>query len=134
MFFRLDYIQKAEPTVVEKRFDKYMGFYEKFRSHLWGTSVGVGFHVDHLEMTLHFDDDEPHIPRRLRREKRNGRVEMVDQNTCKYIVDTYDATELLPWIRTFIGRIEKLECSNESVANQFYEDLELTCSLYGGEG
>ncbi len=34
-------------------------------------------------MTLHFDDDEQHIPRRLEREKRNGRVELVDQNTCK---------------------------------------------------
>ena len=133
MFFRLDYIQKVEVTVVEKKYDKYMGFSEKFQSHLWGTSSGVGFNVDHLEMTLHFDDDEQHIPRRLEREKRNGRVELVDQNTCKYIVDTYDASEMVPWIRTFIGRIEKLECSDETVVKRFYDDLNQVYALYGGE-
>ena len=133
MFFRLDYIQKVEATVEERKYDKYMGFCEKFRSHLWGTSGGVGFNVDHLEMTLHFDDHEQHIPRRLEREKRNGRVEIVDQNTCKYIVDTYDASELLPWIRTFIGRIEKLECSDKTLVKRFYEDLEQVYALYGGD-
>lgn len=133
MFFRLDYIQKVEPTVVEKRYDKYLGYYEKFTSHLWGTSTGVEFNVDHLEMTIHFEGHEAHIPRRLEREKRNGRVEMVDSNTCKYIVDTYDASEMLPWIRTFIGRIEKLECSDEAVVKRFYEDLDVVCELYGGD-
>ena len=133
MFFRLDYIQKVEATVVEKKYDKYMGFCEKFQTHLWGTSSGVGFNVDHLEMTLHFDDDEQHIPRRLEREKRIGRVVLVDQNTCKYIVDTYDASEMVPWIRTFIGRIEKLECSDETVVKRFYDDLNQVYALYGGE-
>ena len=119
--------------MVEKRYVKYLGYYEKFTSHLWGTSTGVEFNVDHLEMTIHFEDHEDHIPRRLEREKRNGRVEMVDANTCRYIVDTYDASEMLPWIRTFIGRIEKLECSDEAVVKRFYEDLDAVCALYGGE-
>lgn len=132
MFFRLDYIQKVEATATERRFDRYMGAYETFRRHLWGTSTGVGFRVDHLEMTLRFRDDEPYIPHRLEREKRYGRVEMIDENTCKYIVDTYDASEMLPWLRTFIGRIEKLECSDESVVQRFYEDLDAVYGLYGG--
>ena len=134
IFFRLDYIQKVEATVVEKKYDQYMGFCEKFQTHLWGTSSGVDFRVDHLEMTLRFGDDEQHIPQRLLREKRNGRVEILDQNTCRYTVDTYDASELMPWLRTFIGRIEKLECSDETVVKRFYEDLEQIYALYGGEG
>lgn len=133
MFFRLDYIQKVAVAAEEMDYDKYMGYCRKFQSHLWGTSISVGFHVDHLEMTLHFDDDEQHIPKRLEREKRNGRVEMVDQNTCKYVVDTYDASEMLPWIRTFIGRIVKLTCSDETVVRRFYEDLEQVWAMYGGE-
>lgn len=133
MFFRLDYIQKVEAAVVDEKFDTYMDYCEKFRSHLWGTSSGVGFHIDHLEMTVHFEDDEQHIPRRLEREKRNGRVEIVDKNTCKYIVDTYDASEMLPWIRTFLGRIVNLTCSDETVAQRFYEDFEQVLKLYGGE-
>lgn len=133
MFFRLDYIQKVELSDLEPLHQRYAGFYEKFRSHAWGTSTGPGHSIDHLEMTLHFDDDEPHIPRRLEREKRNGRVERIDQNTCKYIVDTYDAAELIPWLRTFIGRIEKLECSDEAMVQKFYDDLEQMYSLYGGD-
>lgn len=132
-FFRLDYIQKVELLEEEPSPDIYKKFCERFKTHLWGTSSGTGFHVDHLEMTLHFEDNEPYIPKRLEREKRNGRVELIDKNTCKYIVDTYDASELIPWLRTFIGRIEKLECSNQNVVNRFYEDLEQMYTLYGGE-
>ena len=84
-------------------------------------------------MTLHFDDNEQYIPRRLEREKRNGTVEVIDQNTCKYVADVYDASELIPWPRTFIGRIEKLECSDPMVVKRFYKDLDAAIALYGGE-
>ena len=133
-FFRIDYIKQIELLDEETDSVRYQNYCNKFRSHLWGTSDGTGFHVDHLEMTLHFDDDEQYIPRRLEREKRNGRVELIDQNTCKYIVDTYDASELIPWLRTFIGRIEKLECTDQKVVARFYADLELMYQQYGGEG
>ena len=133
-FFRIDYIKQIELLEEETDPVRYQKYCDKFRSHLWGTSDGVGFHVDHLEMTLHFDDNEQYIPHRLEREKRNGRVELIDQNTCKYIVDTYDASELIPWLRTFIGRIEKLECTDQKVVARFYGDLELMYKQYGGEG
>ena len=133
-FFRIDYIKQIELLDEEADPARYQNYCDKFRSHLWGTSDGTGFHVDHLEMTLHFDDNEQYIPRRLEREKRNGRVELIDQNTCKYIVDTYDASELIPWLRTFIGRIEKLECTDQKVVTRFYADLELMYKQYGGEG
>ena len=45
----------------------------------------------------------------------------------------YDAAELLPWLRTFIGRIETLECSDETVVRRFYDDLDGMLALYGGE-
>ena len=132
-FFRIDYIKQIEILEEETDYSVYNNYCEKYRSHLWGTSDGAGFNVDHLEMTLHFEDHEQHIPRRLEREKRNGRVELIDKNTCKYIVDTYDASEMMPWLRTFIGRIEKLECSDQSVVKRFYEDLELMYRQYGGQ-
>ena len=132
-FFRIDYIKEIELLEQETDFSVYERYCEKYRSHCWGTSAGAGFRVDHLEMTVHFEDNEQHIFHRLEREKRNGRVEMVDQNTCKYIVDTYDASEMVPWLRTFIGRSEKLECSDQTVVDKFYEDLEEMYSLYGGE-
>ena len=85
-------------------------------------------------MTLHFEDNEQYILQRLEREKRIGRVELLDKNTCKYVVDTYDASELIPWLRTFIGRIQKLECTDEKVVSQFYEDIAQMYRQYGGDG
>ena len=133
MFFRLDYIQKVEPGAQERNYAKYEGFYRKFRTHLWGTSTGIEYNVDHLEMALHFDDNEQHIPQRLEREKRNGRVEIIDQNTVRYIANVYDASEMLPWLRTFIGRIVQLKCSDPAVVEMFRQDLARMQALYGGD-
>lgn len=133
MFFRTDYIKSVTMDEVETEYEKYEGYFKKFRKNLWGTSIGVGFTVEHLEMTLHFESDERFVVDRLEREKRNGRVELVDENTCKFITDVYDANELMPWLRTFIGRIVKLECSNKSVEELFYKDFDALCNMYGGE-
>ena len=133
MFFRTDYIQSVETGDTEGNYRKYEEHYERSRPHLWGTSCGAGFRVDHLEMTVRFAPHEYYIPRRLEREKRNGSVEILDERTARFTADVYDAEELLPWLRTFIGRIVKLECSNPAVVEQFYADLEQMNALYGGD-
>lgn len=133
MFFRLDYIQEAELLDPEPNHELYIRHYERARPHLWGTSVGTGRRVDHLEMTVSFGPGEEYIPRRLEREKRSGTVEILDDHTCRFCADVYDATELIPWLRTFIGRIVSLQCSDNTVAEQFWADLETMSSLYGGD-
>ena len=133
MFFRLDYIRKIEPGDIEQHPELYEEHYRRFRPHQWGTSVGPGRKLDHIEVTLTYGPGEGHIPRRLEREKRCGTVELPEEGVCRYIADVYDAEELLPWLRTFIGRITRLECSNPDVVRRFYEDLEQMAKLYGGE-
>ena len=133
MFFRLDYIHSIAFGDVEPRHERLAESCRRFMSHLWGTSGGEGFRVDHLEMTVRYRPDESYILRRLEREKRNGTVEILDDGLCKFSIDVYDASELCPWLRTFIGRIVKLECSNPYVVNHFYEDLALMEAMYGGE-
>lgn len=132
MFFRLDYIQTAALLAKEPEPEKYESFYRSFRSHVWGSSTGEDFTVDDVEMTLHIEEGEDYILRRLEREKRNGQVIRLDEHRWVYRVRTYDATELLPWIRSFTGRIEALKCSNPHVVRQFYEDLDALDALYGG--
>ena len=70
---------------------------------------------------------------RLKREKRHGVVEQLDDETWKFTADVYDASEMMPWLRTFIGRIVKLECSNTSITRLFQDDLEKMRRMYGGE-
>ena len=84
-------------------------------------------------MTIHAESTESFILQRLIREKRNGTVTVLDENTYLYQADVYDALEMLPWIRTFIGRIVKLECSNDAVMKRYQQDLDAMGALYGGE-
>ena len=67
------------------------------------------------------------------REKRCGTVTRANESTVECEADVYSAQEMMPWIRTFIGRIEKLECSNHAVEKVFYDDLEAMYSMYQGE-
>lgn len=131
-FYRLDAIQAVEPGEREPDYDAYIRCWEQFRPHLWGVSTGPGRRVDHIEMTVRAGRGEEHILRRLEREKRCGTVERLDEDTYRFQADVYDPGELLPWLRTFIGRITALTCSDQSVVETFYADLKKMREMYGG--
>ena len=133
MFYRLDAIKKVAIGNLEKHYDKYMAYQEKFDQNLWGVSTGPEHNLDHIEMTIYHGPGEEFILQRLDREKRHGRIEIIDDHTCKFVADVYDASEMLPWLRTFIGRIEDLQCSNQFVTKTFYEDLNRMNAMYGGD-
>ena len=133
MFFRVDSIHSVTAGAVEGKPKEYSEWYDKFKENLWGVSTGIEHSVEHIEMTIHIEDNEGYIRERLEREKRCGHVDTPDANTCIFSADVYDAAEMLPWIRTFIGRIEKLECSNSYVTETFYADLEAMTAIYGGD-
>ena len=128
--FRLDSILSAKAGKTEKHFEKYTSWYEEFRKYQWGVSFCRTFQPQHLEMTIRAAADEVFIVQRLEREKRNGTVEKIGNGIYKYSVDSYDCFEMLPWLRTFIGRIVDLKCSNEKVVKRFYEDLSAAAKLY----
>lgn len=134
VFFRLDAIKKVTFGNVEADYANYLNDQKQFDRHLWGVSTGQDHNLDHIEMTVRYDPGEEFILRRLQREKRHGSLEILDAHTCKFIADVYDASEMLPWIRTFIGRIVDLKCSNQFVVELFYEDLMRMNDLYGGDG
>lgn len=131
-FYRLDAIRKAVPGSVEKNYARYLEYQKNFDKNLWGVSVGCGHKLDHIEMTVRFAPGEEHIPQRLEREKRHGTVERLDRWTCRFSADVYDAAEMLPWLRTFTGRIVELKCSDPFVVNTFYRDLDRMREMYGG--
>lgn len=131
MFFRLDTIHSVELSDTENESPTW---YDKFKENLWGVSTGVEHNIDHIEITFIVNDNEPYILDRLNREKRNGSIEKINENNYKYAADVYDASEMLPWIRTFIGRIKNLECTNQYVVKTFYQDLDEMNNLYGCGG
>ena len=58
-------------------------------------------------------------------------MEYMDEHTCRFSADVYDASELIPWIRTFICRITDISISNKALETQFKEDLQAMYEMYG---
>lgn len=118
-FYRLDRILSVKEGA--RDLGDYTALVEELQRHLWGVSVSPA--VQTLEMDIRVEEGEQFIADRLYREKRCGTVYPIDENTYRFTAAVYDPAEMLPWLRTFIGRIVRLECSDPAVTERFYGDL-----------
>lgn len=132
-FWRLDLIDAVKPGELTAIPAEMKDRLRDFQRHIWGVSTGSGNGSEHLEMTLYIGPDEGFILRRLDREKRCGRVEQVDVTHWRFSVEVYDPREMLPWVRSFIGRITDFHADDPTVNELFSRDLEAMSALYGGE-
>lgn len=133
MIFRLDSIKSVKLLDKAENIEKLRESAKRFDSHLWGVSSGNDHSLDHVEMTVFVGDNEEYIINRLEREKRNGKIIPIDSYHFKFVTDVYDAVEMLPWIRTFTGRITKLTSTNSTLLETFNEDLKAMQFMYGGD-
>ena len=132
--YRLDYILSVCPLEPAADFAQRRVQLETMQQHMWGVSMqGASARTEHISFTLRYGDGEAFILQRLEREKRCGTVERLDDHTCRFSADVYDAYELVPWIRTFLCRIIRLECSNQQLEHQFRSDLARMYRMYGLE-
>ena len=131
--YRLDNIVTVRNGETADRFDELRDKLNEMQRYMWGvaTDSRSGNRMEHIEFTVQYDDGEDHIPRRLEREKRIGHVEYIDEHTCHFSADVYDASELIPWIRTFICRITDISISNKTLEIQFKKDLQVMYEMYG---
>ena len=133
--FRVDYLSNVEPEDPTPRFDELRAELDKMQGKMWGVNIKRykrgEEHLEHVEFTVKVSDNEEYIITRLEREKRIGTVEKLDGNTYRFSADVYDSSEMIPWIRTFICRITKMNFSNRNVENQFKKDLETMYRMYG---
>ena len=132
--YRVDYLSNVKLEDPTPRFDELRTELDRMQGKMWGVSVkrnkwGIE-HLEHVEFTVKVDDNEEYIIRRLEREKRVGTVEKLDENPYLFSADVYDSSEMIPWIRTFICRIVKMNFSNRSVENQFKKDLDAMYRMY----
>ena len=135
--YRLDYLSNAKLEDVTPRFDELRAELDRMQDKMWGVNVKHSKwghdHLEHVEFIIKIGKHEEYILQRLEREKRVGRVEKIDDNTYRFVADVYDTSEMIPWIRTFICRIVKMNFSNRTVENRFKEDLMAMYKMYGIE-
>lgn len=136
--FRIDYLSNVKIEEPTPRFDELRAALDEMQPKMWGVNTKRNRHgeehIEHVEFVVKIEPGEEHIIRRLNREKRVGTVEKIDDNTYRFYADVYDTMEMIPWIRTFICRIIKLNFSNRTAENQFKTDLGTMYSMYGLRG
>lgn len=128
---RLDNIKTISIKEECDGYDTYQSQLNKMLLHTWGVSFKDGRNTEHLEMTLEILPYEHYIIDRIEREGRMGKLTQISDTVYQYTIDIYDSLEILPWVRTFIGRIIELKCDNSLVVQTFYQDLELMLNLNG---
>ena len=131
---RLDYLSRVKLEGVDPRFAELREMLDDAETKMWGVNIKRGKFGDHLEsvsFVVKINPGEEYIVKRLEREKRIGRVEKLDDQTYRFSAEVYDTWEMVPWIRTFISRIESMNFSNRTVENRFKEDVRDMYKMYG---
>ena len=130
---RLDAVKKVE---IKESYSDYQFIrkeLEKNKELAWGVSFqnGNSVHLEHVKLTLHINEvSEAYILNRLEREGKGGRIQRIAPDTFTYEIDVFDANEMLPWIRTFIGRIIAIESDCQKLNSVFQRDFAAMYQMY----
>ena len=136
IFCRLDNLEQVLEPKALLAYDKFLARAEEMEKHLWGVSlnrmsVDGELQLEHVELVVCIGGEEQYILQCLEREKRCGEVAALGAGCYRFTADVRDAGEMLPWLRTFIGRIVSFKCSNKAVEAQFWRDMDTLYAAYG---
>lgn len=130
---RLDRISKVRLGKPAEDFAEHRATYDASCAHRWGVSH-MGKVLHRVSFTIRAMPYEEHARRRLYRERRCGKVEELEDCLLRFTAELYDPMELLPWLRTFMGRIVSFESDSELLTRRFREDLAEMVGMYQKEG
>lgn len=134
---RLDSVKSVIIGEICEKYDKYYEYYEKNKRRLWGTSFGKKRLYGqkekvHIEILID-ENTEGFILKRLEREGRNGIITKIEEGRYAYDAEVFDANEMSPWIKTFIGRIAAFDTTNTELKERFFNDIQQLYDMYGGD-
>ena len=131
--FRLDYIKDVQilDPFPKRLVDEEIDLLDKKIASAWGMGVKRTARLDKLEMELFVDEEkEQYILERLKMEGRKGSVERLGDNHFKYTTSTFDAGEMLPWIKSFTGRVISVKAQNPKIKEVFATDINRMYEMY----
>lgn len=129
--YRIDYIRKVTLEDIVEDYEEKTADFSKIARHMWGVVCNSNQRTEYIEIEIQVNEGEDFIIRRLRRERRCGTVTKIDDTTYRFVADVFDAYEMVPWIRSFFGRIKRVKCSNIEVMKQLKLDIEKMAKEYG---
>ena len=129
----MDYIKTVAPGEAAPGYDEMRADYRKLSENAFSI-IHQQHDLKHVRMVLHIDElQEKYVIERLRREGKHGEVKKIAENTFEYTIDVPDTMEMVPWLRTFIGRIIEIEGTESGVISQFKRDIEAMWRLCAGD-
>ena len=129
--FRLDSIQNARILEPDPCFDRYMETFADTFPYIWGVSFGNLRKPETVTMEICFDEkEESYILTRLDREGRGGALKRLEPGVYEYRRLCLDPSELLPWAKSFTGRVRSFHCSDRAVEKRFWDDMNLMEACY----
>lgn len=128
---RLDTICDVEFQDLEPEFTSCQKALSSNLSYVWGVSFGNSRQPETVRMCIQLNEQsELHILNRLEREGRLGAIKRQQPGLYEYTCSCWDASEMLPWVKSFIGRIVSFTCSNPEVEKRFWNDIRLMKQMY----
>lgn len=129
--FRLDSIKKVKTLESVPSYEEHKEALKRNLPKLFGVSFGNDHVNDWIKLTLSIDEErENFVLERLKREGKGGILTKVAANTFTYEKEVFDGNEMMPWIKTFIGRIISFESNNDYLKGKFYHDIRQMIEMY----
>lgn len=113
-------------------FDSLIEEYNSIKNYLWGKSIKNGTNkTEHVDFTIQYEDSEIYIPQRLQREAFSGHIENnPNKNEATFSAELLDPQELIPWIRSYFGRITQFHFENKELQQQLENEIKKMYATY----
>ena len=129
--FRLDYLPLPKAGGAFGDAERIMQRYEKLAARCFGVSLFEAEGAQPLTLVIYADEqNERFIIDRLDREKRCGTLKKTGVNEFTLTLDICDPNEAMKWVKTFIGRIKRLEGGTDELRRRFDEDIKRMYQMY----
>ncbi len=134
-FIRLDKIKTIHIDKMDSQFPLHLEEAEEMMPYIWGVELPkkrISPYTVSMTIAVNLSNNrsEYYIVDRLKKEGRSGTVEIIDEQSCRYEKKVFCPEEMLPWIRTFYGRILSFDCDNPYMKEAVLNDIK---EMYGEE-
>lgn len=128
---RVDYIKDVDIGDIQPEYDSIKDKYSILMKNTFSIMNKSAEGLQNVRMLLSIDEaTEQYMINRIKREGRHGVLNWVDNNVFEYTINVADTLEMVPWLRTFIGRIINIEGTETGIISQFKKDIETMMSMY----
>ena len=115
----------------EPNYEAYAAQAARIEEHMWNVVPGDLEELKELKVTLRFPEDAAYLERKLNREKRIGKVEPLGGGRFLFSLRTYDLTAVRPFLRNYIGYIERIETDDRDFLDDWQKNLQAFQEMYG---